>query len=108
MREVCNCYSYNWCVGETPEVVLKVPQFLKPYIGKERETICVDACIENDILLLWEKEIVTLNSCCGHNRIEASLVLQENANEYISNSIRQIFGDKYKLFSWIDDKLTEV
>lgn len=107
----CNCYSYNWCVGETPEVVLEVPKDLLPII--RRETVCVDACVVDDIKALWKAGIVTHGACCGHNRIPASIVLDNDVSQEIVNKCERILSRPYELLSWIhpiheDDKITHV
>lgn len=102
----CNCYSYNWCVGETPEVVLEVPKDLLPII--RRETVCVDACMADDIKALWKAGIVTHGACCGHSRIPASIVLDDNITEDVVHRCLQILSRPTELNSWIDGVFRKV
>lgn len=41
---MCNCHSYNFQSGETPNAVLTVPENILAFTDG-RETVCVDACI---------------------------------------------------------------
>lgn len=64
---MCDCISYNRpepCNQNGVEsVILKAPKW------SEKDTICVDACIADSILMLWNNDILTLGCCCGHNGI---------------------------------------
>lgn len=31
------------------------------------ESVCIDACLKDEILWLWNKGILTTGCCCGHN-----------------------------------------
>lgn len=62
----CDCRSYNrpeWG-GTTNEVVL---DFRAYFPDEKRETVCVDACIAEEIKMLWAAGVKTEASCCGHN-----------------------------------------
>jgi len=39
--------------------------------GSENDTICVDSCLVEEILWLWQKGIHTTGCCCGHNTLPA-------------------------------------
>lgn len=98
----CNCYSYNWCVGETPEVVLNVPDFI--FKLTSRDTVCIDACIVDDIRKLWSAKVVTLNSCCGHNKVAPSIVLEDQVEETTVKTVRSLVGTRFQLLSWYGEK----
>jgi len=34
---------------------------------KVRKTVCIDPCIIDEIQMLWDKGILTMGCCCGHN-----------------------------------------
>ena len=62
----CQCISYNHpkpnqSVGE---VILDHAQY---FPDTQRKTICVDACIAEQIESLWKAGIRTTGCCCGHN-----------------------------------------
>jgi len=60
--EKCSCQSYNRpdLGGSNPPIVMK-SKFVKD------AGVCIDACMVSIIQKLWDNNIVTLNSCCGHN-----------------------------------------
>lgn len=82
---VCNCKSYNAGTGETPEVPLQ---------HKTNGTALIDACIAPVIKHLWDNNIWTINSCCGHNGLFGmpSIVLGENEENY--HHIKKLIAEK--------------
>lgn len=72
----CNCHSYNRESGEAPNVILPVPEHIRAYTDG-RETVCIDACIADTIKYLWLRGLPTLNSCCGHNDMEPSVIIPQ-------------------------------
>jgi hypothetical protein len=102
----CNCRSYNWEIGETPQVLLTPPEFW----NSEKTQIPIDACIASVVQHLWDNKIVTLNSCCGHGREpRPAIILEQNMSprraERIRKLIKQVDDRDFKLMSW---KLCEV
>lgn len=62
---MCDCISYN-----RPEPYQKTPsRILTPSesLGLGKETICVDACIADQVEAMWAAGVATLSTCCGHN-----------------------------------------
>lgn len=53
------------------QVILDLPDWSKAYKRRVAENlpanVCVDGCIKDLILELWEKGIETTGCCCGHN-----------------------------------------
>lgn len=113
---MCKCVSNNrpeeW---QTSPCVRMIPPFpSKPVGGEEipHKPIYVDACIANVLQAIWDEEIYTLNSCCGHNGMfseKPSIVFEQNLTKEKADKIREIIkrvDDRdFKLMSWI---LTEV
>lgn len=62
----CACISYNqpkpWQTD--PEIILD-PRAIFPAATK---TVCVDACIADNILALWRAGVWTRGCCCGHGK----------------------------------------
>lgn len=54
------------------QVELKAPNFMKNKKINDcfsiYDTICIDKCLEKEIISLWDKEIFTMGCCCGHNK----------------------------------------
>jgi hypothetical protein len=72
------------CVGITPQteecyaqtIMVKIPRHMSAYKAARMKAglsdhICIDPCIYDQILSLWDKGIITLGSCCGHNKYNA-------------------------------------
>lgn len=53
------------------QAVLQLPDWTKEYRVRIRQnlppSVCIDGCIKDLILELWEKGIETTGCCCGHN-----------------------------------------
>ena len=60
----CDCHSYNAGTGSTPEVVLHQERY---FPDANKDEVCVDACIAEQIEALWFAGVRTRGSCCGHN-----------------------------------------
>ncbi|MFT7914870.1 hypothetical protein ACMYLJ_23320, partial [Salmonella enterica subsp. enterica serovar Enteritidis] len=35
----------------------------------KRKTVCIDKCLEKEIIYLWSNGIRTTGCCCGHNNV---------------------------------------
>lgn len=68
----CRCHSYNWEIGEEKNVVVDAPHW------SEKKRICLDACIADTIKELWKRGIITLGSCCGHNKATPDVIVCES------------------------------
>jgi hypothetical protein len=88
---MCNCHSYNaddTDSGKNPEVVLSVPE----RFSWERKTVCVDACIAHVIQTLWNNDIITMNSCCGHGNRAPSIILDDRKDKDFGDYVRTIIA----------------
>jgi len=77
---MCDCISYNGQVegqSGTPEVVLDP----RKYFDFCTKIVCVDACIADHIVALWEAGIWTGSCCCGHNNTFPRHVLVNNPED---------------------------
>ncbi len=98
MAERCTCISYNRPepYQTTPEVVLSVPV----RFGWHKETVCVDACIAGLVQQLWDANIWTLGSCCGHNvEADRAVIVDRTDREKAATVIRTI-GDSARILAW--------
>ena len=100
---MCNCHSYNGDdidSGKDQEVLLRPPKDFH----LDRDSVCVDACIADVIQHLWDNNIQTLNSCCGHNKERPSIILESYVTDddvkNIREIIRQIDQRDFKLMAW--------
>lgn len=103
---MCNCRSYNWEIGEKPEVVLTPPPCLgiTRCDGEPKEKISIDACIANVIGHLWHNGIITLGCCCGHDKLDPSIILEQSSTTEFAEKVRAIIAevdDRYfQLLAW--------
>jgi hypothetical protein len=64
------------CVGvELGSYANVVTLFPPAELGLSRVPVTVDRYIAQEILRLWDQGIRTLNSCCGHNKAPAFIVV---------------------------------
>jgi len=40
-------------------------------------TVPIDVCIATEIAELWHKGVETINSCCGHNKSDSNVIVDE-------------------------------
>lgn len=98
----CNCHSYNADKGETPEVLLKMLVSIDAAGTRTYRDVAIDACIAPVIKHLWDNDIATIGSCCGHNRMQPSIVLAEGVDHYsyVRKLIRDIDPRLFELSQW--------
>jgi hypothetical protein len=48
-----------------------------PLIERNDGWVCIDVCIATEIAELWHKGIKTLNSCCGHQKLQPTVIVDE-------------------------------
>jgi hypothetical protein len=97
---MCDCRSYNKATGTVPEVVLKRPDWLPD--GQRINGVPVDACIADTVQYLWDSGVVTMGSCCGHNKECPSLVLGNGERDYkhIFDLLAEYDSRKWQLLQW--------
>lgn len=45
------------------------------------KVVSVDACMESEIVYLWDKGVITTGSCCGHNKKEPMINVIEGHHD---------------------------
>ena len=73
---MCYCKSYsgfNEAHDGAEEVILPRPAW-----SQKENGICVDACISEAIQILWQNNVVTRGCCCGHNKTNPSVIIDDN------------------------------
>jgi hypothetical protein len=43
-----------------------------------KRVVGIDICLIPEILILWKKNIITIESCCGHNSRRGYIMVEEN------------------------------
>lgn len=93
--KLCDCHSYNGDFGTIPTVQIQ---------HKTAGTKSIDACIAPVIQKLWDNDIWTIGSCCGHNGKFGfpSIVLDGNEDNYthIRELIKQVDDRNFELTQW--------
>lgn len=97
----CTCISYNQPneTQTTPERVLPIPDWAKSF-GESRATVCVDDCIADAVLSLWDAKIWTLGSCCGHGVIEKRSVIVDVADKQAAIEILSDIDSTIQVGAW--------
>lgn len=87
----CDCKSYNQpeITGPVEEVILDP----RPLFAFATKTVCVDACISDQILNLWKAGVFTRSCCCGHGKRPPEVFIDSpddarTAHDVLSNDSR--------------------
>lgn len=95
MMDKCSCHSYNGDFGTTPQVLVK---------HKTSGTKAIDSCIAPVIKHLWDNDIWTIGSCCGHNGFfgRPSIILGDGEDNYtkIRELIKEVDDRNFELSQW--------
>jgi len=107
---MCNCKNIEPQSVECYEqqIVVTIPKHMGKYRTDRRdnglsESICLDPCIVSEIKELWKAGIITYGSCCGHNKREPMVNVDESNVEqmlsmgYIQNHPDKTRKDTFKL-----------
>lgn len=65
----CNCINVEFGTYERT-VGMKCP-----FIETNDGWVCIDICIARAIAEMWALGIKTLNSCCGHGKLEPTVIV---------------------------------
>lgn len=95
--QTCKCISQNR-PNKTQKVpcVKIIPPFPnRPYgsVSTPHKPVLIDACIVKVLEHLWVNNIYTLNSCCGHNWGNPSIVLENNTHEENAEVVRKLIAE---------------
>ena len=91
----CKCKSYNGEIGEVESVQVDMGKYFP--LGHAK-FVCLDRCISEDIITLWENKINTLGCCCGHNGAYTRSVIVDN--EADAKRAEALIGSEYEISFW--------
>ena len=74
--EDINFQTYGHVVCMRPPFVCEWEK-TKVQNGKTFKGVPIDVCIATEIAELWHRGVETLNSCCGHGKSQASVIVDE-------------------------------
>jgi hypothetical protein len=98
---MCKCHSYNWDTGETPEVIVKAPEWAVTCLGEKKEYICLDACIAETVQEIWLRGFHTWSTCCGHNQMRPSIVIGNDEDmRDCYNILQEIDPREWEVIQW--------
>jgi len=113
---MCNCVNIKPQSREcyNQQVVIDIPGHMSEYRENRlkkglSDKVCIDPCIIEEIKSLWDQSIITYGSCCGHNMVEGSVIVDESCIDkmleldYVNTS-RHHNKDIFKLKSVIPDR----
>lgn len=95
----CNCYSTIDGNGQE-SIRAKAPKWSR------KEWISIDVCVWPFVKALWDANIQTCGSCCGHGKEQPSVVLAHYKD--ISNAITVSLDSgnvDVKIFAWKDGQI---
>lgn len=69
---MCDCRGVG--VGDHTNTVPAVAPWWSSY-----RFIDLDRCLWAEVIWLWHKGVVTLNSCCGHNKVDPTILVAEES-----------------------------
>lgn len=94
----CECKSYNRPedTGEVDSVLLDPNEYFD--FANSVKLVPVDACIADLVLKLWEANILTKGSCCGHNGILPRSIILDNWRD--AERAHKVIKGKIELVAW--------
>lgn len=94
----CDCQSYNLpeTTGNVPEVILDP----RPHFDFATKTVCVDACIADQIEALWLAGVFTKGCCCGHNKDYPSVFLHRAADAELAEKVLAADIRQWRVMFW--------
>lgn len=80
-----------------------------PHWSRRQNGIVVDACIAKTVILLWSNRVVTLGCCCGHNRMQPSVVIgdAEDGNR-VTTLLNKYDKRSWSVMQWVAGKLVDL
>ena len=97
---MCDCKSYNnpnLSGGSTISVCLESPSWAK---SQHPNGICVDACISGAISFLWKAGVITEGCCCGHNKNNPSVIIEQSQDPKAAIEVLKKDGRAWKIEQW--------
>ena len=115
-KEDCKCIPTCNCENITPQskecysqmITVEIPEHMKEYRNNRVKAglsskISIDPCIYDEICELWKLGIITYGSCCGHNKQESFVNVDESniskmlEMNYVQNHHDKTRKDTFKL-----------
>lgn len=96
---MCECKNVE-CGTYKNTVIVNAPRIYNDKFPNIKE-IQLDKCIAKEIEYLWNKGIITMASCCGHNRTDGFIsVLEEYIPKMKELGYEVLFNPFYPNAEW--------
>ncbi len=90
---MCKCVNIDFGTYSN-QTVLTYPIWFK----SDKKSAGIDNCILSEIQSLWDSGIQTIESCCGHNKVDGYIAVpEEYINQMIAMGYKQ-YKDRPDLF----------
>jgi len=97
MEKILNCN-----LKKSDDIILKLPDFIARIKGSS--DVSIDREIAVAIKHLWDNDILTLSSCCGHKIKNPSVVIWDGYGqvsiEEINRLIKDVDDRDWDIFQW--------
>ena len=87
MDNILNCN-----LKKQDAVILKLPDNIATH--RQNRSVAIDREIAEVIKHLWENNIQTLGSCCGHNKEKPNIVIETSYSSEDIKKIRNLIFEK--------------
>lgn len=84
MSDFNKCHCRNVGIGEfTNQACMEFPfdYNSRIYSRKRGDIVCIDTCIATEIGYLWRHGVLTINSCCGHQRYSSTVIVAKTSEK---------------------------
>jgi len=85
---MCNCKNITPQTKEcyAQMVTVEIPPHMEAYKNARLKEglsslVSIDPCIYDEIKDLWNKGVITHGSCCGHNKFESMVNVQDDQSD---------------------------
>lgn len=94
----CSCISYNQPKPHqtVPSRILAPPR----WANSSRDGICVDECIADVVLALWDARVWTMGSCCGHGDVTRRAIIVDRSEREKAAKVVRDMGDDAQILAW--------
>lgn len=77
---MCKCKNVEFGSYDN-QMILDIPNIVTLRMNNPertiRKTVCVDTCLVNEIKYLWSLGIATTGCCCGHNKRDGYIGVED-------------------------------
>lgn len=85
----CNCHSSNKQYGGIENIILDPKDYFKS--DSFTKKVCIDACIVDQIKMLWNNGVWTGGCCCGHGRGNPSVAIENSKDAKLAKELLKKF-----------------